>query len=62
MSNKSFESIKTLVETLSIEEAKFWEGNNSAGTRARKALQEIIKAAREGRKTIQEEKNNRKNK
>lgn len=62
MANKSFESIKTLVETLSVEEAKFWEGNNAAGTRARKALQEIIKAAREGRKAIQEEKNNRKGK
>lgn len=62
MANKSFELIKTLVETLSVEEAKFWEGNNAAGTRARKALQEIIKAAREGRKAIQEEKNNRKGK
>jgi hypothetical protein len=62
MSTKSFETIGGLVETLSTEEAKFWEGNNAAGTRARKALQEIIKAAREGRKAIQEEKNNRKGK
>lgn len=62
MANKSFETIRNLVETLSTEEAKFWEGNNAAGTRARKALQEIIKAAREGRKAIQEEKNTRKSK
>lgn len=62
MATQTHETIKNLVETLSTEEAKFWEGNNAAGTRARKALQEIIKAAREGRKAIQEEKNNRKGK
>jgi len=35
-------------------------GNNAAGTRTRKALQEVIKFAREARKSVQEEKNNRK--
>jgi len=61
MSNTS-EQLKTVVETFSTEAEKFWGGNNAAGTRARKALQEIIKYSREERKRIQEEKNNRKSK
>ena len=61
MSNTS-EQLKSIVETFSAETEKFWSGNNAAGTRARKALQEIIKYSREERKRIQEEKNNRKNK
>ena len=61
MSNTS-EQLKVVVETFSAEAEKFWGGNNAAGTRARKALLEIIKYSREERKRIQEEKNNRKNK
>ena len=61
MSNTS-EQLKSIVETFSTEAEKFWGGNNAAGTRARKALQEAIKYSREERKRIQEEKNNRKGK
>jgi len=61
MSNTS-EQLKTIVETFATEAEKFWGGNNAAGTRSRKALQEIIKYSREERKRIQEEKNNRKSK
>jgi hypothetical protein len=61
MSNTS-EQLKSIVETFATEAEKFWGGNNAAGTRARKALQEVIKYGREERKRIQEEKNNRKNK
>jgi len=61
MSNTS-DQLKTIVETFATEADKFWGGNNAAGTRARKALQEIIKYSREERKRIQEEKNNRKSK
>ena len=61
MSNTS-ESLKTIVETFATESEKFWGGNNAAGARARKALQEIIKFARAERKRIQEEKNGRKTK
>jgi len=61
MSNTS-EQLKSIVETFATEAEKFWSGNNAAGTRARKALQEVIKYSREERKRIQEEKNNRKNK
>ena len=39
---ETLEKIKTLTETLSSETTKFYEkNNNSAGTRARKAAQEI---------------------
>jgi len=61
MSNTS-DQLKTIVETFATEADKFWGGNNAAGTRARKALQEIIKYSRDERKRIQEEKNNRKGK
>jgi len=61
MSNTS-EQLKTIVETFATEAEKFWGGNNAAGTRARKALQEVIKYSRDERKRIEEEKNNRKGK
>jgi len=51
-----------LVETFAGDYEKFQGGNNAAGTRSRKSLQEIIKLARDTRKAIQEEKNSRKNK
>jgi hypothetical protein len=50
----------TLSNTFIDEVTKFNLGNNSAGTRARKALQEIIKFSRDERKRIQEEKNKKK--
>ena len=49
-----------LVSTFTTEAEKFYNGNNAAGARARKALQEVIKYGREERKRIQEEKNARK--
>jgi len=61
MSNTS-DQLKAIVETFTTEADKFWGGNNAAGTRARKALQEVIKYSKDERKRIQEEKNNRKGK
>jgi len=61
MSNTS-ETLSNLVTTFSEEYAKFSGGNNAAGTRARKALGELTKLARATRKSIQEEKNARKQK
>jgi hypothetical protein len=52
--------IKTLVETYAAEATKFYGGNNAAGTRARKALQELTKLAKIERKSITEAKNARK--
>ena len=54
------DTLKQIVETFSVEAEKFYGGNNAAGSRARKALQEVIKFAREARKGVQEEKNARK--
>ena len=47
-------------ETWQTEDEKFVRGNNAAGTRARKALQEIAKLAKSRRAEITEEKNARK--
>lgn len=38
---ETLEQIKTLTEQLSVDASKFYGGNKSAGTRARKAAQEL---------------------
>lgn len=38
---ETLENIKSLVETLSVDTTKFYGGNKSAGTRARKTAQEL---------------------
>jgi len=48
------------VEAWKVEDEKFASGNNAAGTRARKALQEIAKLVKTRRTEISEEKNARK--
>ena len=48
------------VEAWKVEDEKFTAGNNAAGTRARKALQEISKLVKTRRTEITEEKNARK--
>ena len=48
------------VEAWKAEDEKFVAGNNAAGTRARKALQEIAKLVKARRVEITEEKNTRK--
>ena len=40
---ETLEQIKTLVEELSVDTTKFFGGNNSAGTRARKSAQDLKK-------------------
>lgn len=59
MSNNA-QLLSEFVNAYNVESEKFWSGNNAAGSRARKALQEIIKFGRTERKRIQEEKNTRK--
>jgi hypothetical protein len=46
------------IEVLKVEYEKFTRGNKSAGTRARKSLQNIKKLAQELRVRIQNEKKN----
>ena len=48
------------VESWKVEDEKFTAGNNAAGTRARKALQEIAKLVKARRAEITEEKTARK--
>ena len=38
---ETLDNIKTLVETLSVDTTKFYGGNKSAGTRARKTAQDL---------------------
>lgn len=38
---ETIEKIKTLTEELSVDTNKFFKGNNSAGTRARKLAQDL---------------------
>ncbi len=59
MSN-TVEQLKAAMEAFLSEDAKFAAGNNAAGTRARKALQEVGKAVKARRNEITEEKNARK--
>ena len=38
---ETLEQIKTLIEELSVDTTKFYGGNKSAGTRARKTCQQL---------------------
>lgn len=59
MSN-TVEQLKTQFEEFLAEDQKFNSGNNAAGTRARKALQEVTKLVKARRNEITEEKAARK--
>jgi len=54
---ETLESIKTLVENISVDTTKFYGGNKSAGVRARKSAQELKGLLQDLRKEILEEKN-----
>jgi hypothetical protein len=54
------EELLNAVEAWKVEDEKFAAGNSAAGTRARKALQEISKLVKARRTEITEEKNARK--
>ncbi len=58
--NTTVEQLKAAMETFLAEDAKFSSGNGAAGTRARKALQEVAKLVKARRNEITEEKNARK--
>jgi hypothetical protein len=38
---ETLEEIKTMVESMSVDVTKFYNGNKSAGTRARKSAQDV---------------------
>ncbi len=58
--SETVEQIIAAFETWKQEDEKFGKGNNSAGTRSRKALQDIAKLAKVRRAEISEEKTARK--
>lgn len=49
---ETLETIKTLVEHLSVDTTKFYSGNKSAGVRARKTAQELKNLLQDLRKEI----------
>ena len=59
MSNTTTD-LKSTFEAFLVEDEKFTNGNAAAGTRTRKALQEMIKLSKARRLEITEEKNARK--
>jgi hypothetical protein len=54
------QELLSAVEAWKVEDEKFTAGNNAAGTRARKALQEVSKLVKTRRGEITEEKTARK--
>jgi hypothetical protein len=49
---ETLEKIKTAIEELSVNTTKFYNGNDSAGTRARNAAQDVKKLTDSLRKEI----------
>jgi hypothetical protein len=58
--SQTVEQLKTAFQNFLDENEKFEAGNGAAGTRARKALQEVAKAVKLRRNEITETKNARK--
>jgi len=55
--NTTFDQLQDVVNDCQTDIIKFVEGNNSAGTRVRKAMQAIKQLAQEVRKEVQDQKN-----
>ena len=53
-----FDDLQDVVNDCQTDVIKFVEGNNSAGTRVRKAMQAVKKLAQEVRVEVQDQKNN----
>jgi hypothetical protein len=58
---ETLEKIKELAEVLSVDTTKFFKGNKSAGTRARKTSQELKALLQKLRGEILEHKNTEEN-
>ena len=54
---KIMKNMESIFETAATDATKFAEGNNSAGTRVRKAMQSIKSLAQELRIEVQNQKN-----
>lgn len=58
---QKYENLKQLVAAMETDVQKFYNGNNAAGTRVRKHLQEIKRACQAMRDEVQEIRKSRKN-
>ena len=55
--NSTFDELQNAINDCQADVTKFVEGNNSAGTRVRKAMQSIKSLAQEVRVEVQDQKN-----
>ena len=55
--NSTFDELQDAINDCQSDVTKFVEGNNSAGTRVRKAMQTVKSLAQEVRVEVQEQKN-----
>ena len=55
--NQTFDDLQDAINDCQTDVTKFVEGNNSAGTRIRKAMQETKRLAQEVRIEVQDQKN-----
>jgi hypothetical protein len=55
--NTNFDELQNVINDCQADVTKFVEGNNSAGTRVRKAMQTIKSLAQEVRVEVQDQKN-----
>ena len=54
---QSYSRLERIITESMLDASKFINGNNSAGTRVRKAMQEVKKIAQNIRTEVQEQKN-----
>ena len=57
---QKYETLKSLVANMEADVQKFYNGNNAAGTRVRKHLQDVKKACQDMRNEVQEIRTTRK--
>ena len=55
--NTTFDELQNAINDCQADVTKFVEGNNSAGTRVRKAMQEVKRLAQDVRIEVQDQKN-----
>ena len=55
--NNTFDELQNTINDCQADVTKFVEGNNSAGTRVRKAMQNVKSLAQEVRIEVQDQKN-----
>ena len=55
--NSTFDELQNVINDCQADVTKFVDGNNSAGTRVRKAMQAVKQLAQEVRVEVQDQKN-----